>query len=75
MFDNPALRLGMNEQAETNRQREAVARLTTFCECIISAGQLPGATECELRLHVNAACSAFNMAPVQDRATREETCA
>lgn len=52
---------------ENNRQREAVARLTTFCERLIQARQLPGALEAELRLHTNAACAAFNMAPVHER--------
>jgi hypothetical protein len=59
--------------SETTRQREAVARLTTFCEGMINGGKLPGATEAALRLHVNAACSAFGMAPVYDRTAREET--
>jgi hypothetical protein len=55
--------------SETTRQREAVARLTTFCERLIRDGKLPGAAEAELRLHTNAACAAFNMAPVYERET------
>lgn len=74
MFDEPALRLGMNERAqsnETNQQREAVARLASFCELLIVGGKLSGAQEWELRLYVNATCAAFNMVPVQER----DTCA
>lgn len=58
---------------ETTRQREAVARLTTCCERIIQGAKLPGALEAELRLHTNAACSAFDMLPVYDRTTARET--
>lgn len=67
---DPAIRRAINERGmpETNRQREAVARLTTFCERIIQGGKLPGAQECELRLYVNQVCNAFDMATVQERA-------
>lgn len=69
MIDNPAIRRAMNERArETNPQREAVARLTTFCERLIHGGKLPGAQECELRLYVNQVCNAFDMATVQEKA-------
>lgn len=53
--------------SESNQQREAVARLTTFCERLIQAGQLPAQLEAELRVHTNAACDAFNMVPVHER--------
>lgn len=57
----------VRQMVETTRQREAVARLTTFCERLIEAGKLPGALEAELRLHTNAACAAFDMPQVYER--------
>jgi hypothetical protein len=53
--------------AETTQQREAVARLTTYCERLIAKGALSENQELALRQHVNNACTAFNMAPVQER--------
>ena len=50
-----------------NQQREAVARLCTYCETIIWRGKLPMLDEMNLRIFVNEACSAFGMAPVYDR--------
>ncbi|WP_213287541.1 hypothetical protein [Bradyrhizobium sp. sGM-13] len=50
-----------------NDRREAVARLTTACEDLILRGVLSAVDELRLRQHTNAACVAFNMAPVQER--------
>lgn len=47
-------------------QREAVARLTTFCERLISSGDLSPTNVINLRTFVNITCNAFDMAPVQD---------
>jgi hypothetical protein len=49
-------------------QRETVARLVTHCERIIQRGTLAPKDELNLRTLVNLACSAFDMAPVQDAA-------
>lgn len=51
----------------STEQREAVARLTTYCERMISRGQLPALDETNLRVFVNKTCTAFGMALVQDR--------
>jgi hypothetical protein len=51
----------------TATQREAVAKLATYCERMIQRGKLPLLDEMNLRTFVNEACTAFNMAPVQDR--------
>ena len=48
-------------------QREAVARLTTYCERMIQRGKLPMLDEINLRTFVNEVCNAFDMALVQDR--------
>jgi hypothetical protein len=48
-------------------QRAAVARLTSYCERIIERGKLPALDEMNLRYFVNETCTAFDMAPVQDR--------
>lgn len=50
-----------------NHQRETVAKLTTYCEQMISRGRLPLLDEMNLRTFVNETCSAFDMMPVQDR--------
>lgn len=64
---------GDNRTAETNRQRTAVARLTTYCECLIQSDKLSALTELNLRRLVNEACSAFDMAPVrQDNMSLDE---
>lgn len=48
-------------------QRETVARLTTFCERLIRDDKLNEQDELALRTFVNLTCSAFDMAPVQER--------
>lgn len=55
-------------------QREAVARLTTYCERMIARGQLPTLDEMNLRVFVNNTCAAFGMALVQDRETTNARC-
>lgn len=52
-------------------QREAVARLTTYCENLISRGRLPQLDELNLRTFVNETCTAFGMAPVRDSYERD----
>lgn len=49
---------------ETNQQREAVARLTTYCEQMIARGKLPALDETNLRAFVNETCAAFEMEKV-----------
>lgn len=49
-------------------QREAVARLTTYCETLISRGVLSEDKEIYLRALVNTTCEAFDMATVAERA-------
>jgi hypothetical protein len=49
-------------------QRIAVANLVTYCERMICRGHLPALDETNLRYFVNETCTAFDMAPVQDRA-------
>jgi hypothetical protein len=48
-------------------QRLAVARLTTYCETIITHGLLPMEKEIALRALVNSTCNAFDMASVAER--------
>jgi hypothetical protein len=48
-------------------QRLAVARLTTYCEIIITRGLLPMDKEIALRALVNSTCNAFEMASVAER--------
>ena len=48
-------------------QRLAVARLTTYCETIITRGLLPTDKETALRALVNSTCTAFDMASVAER--------
>lgn len=48
-------------------QRLAVARLTTYCEIIITRGLLPMDKEIALRALVNSTCTAFDMASVAER--------
>lgn len=48
-------------------QRLAVARLTTYCEIIITRGLLPTDKEITLRALVNSTCNAFEMAEVKER--------
>ena len=50
-----------------NQQRAAVARLVTYCETMVQRGQLPTLDETNLRHFINEACTAFEMAPCQDR--------
>jgi hypothetical protein len=52
-------------------QREAVARLTTYCERMIRAGEVSPKHELHLRTLVNLACTAFDMAPVIDDFERD----
>ncbi len=47
-------------------QRLAVARLTTYCEIIITRGLLPMDKETALRALVNSTCTAFDMASVAE---------
>lgn len=54
-----------------NHKRESVAKLTTYCERMIQRGQLPALDELNLRIFVDATCSAFEMAPVQDSFERD----
>lgn len=54
-------------------QRLAVARLTTYCEIIITRGLLPTDKETALRALVNSTCNAFEMASVADRDDVERT--
>lgn len=51
----------------TSDQRLAVARLTTYCEIIITRGLLPMEKEIALRALVNSTCNAFDMAEVKER--------
>lgn len=51
----------------TGRQREAVAKLTTYCEALIQRGKLPMLDEVNLRNFVNETCAAFDMAPIYER--------
>ncbi len=51
----------------TSDQRLAVARLTTYCEIIITRGLLPIDKEIALRALVNSTCNAFDMASVAER--------
>lgn len=53
-------------------QRLAVARLTTYCEIIITRGLLPMDKEIALRALVNSTCNAFEMASVADRDGTEQ---
>jgi hypothetical protein len=48
-------------------QRLAVARLTTYCEIIITRGLLPMDKEAALRALVNSTCNAFDMASAVER--------
>jgi len=48
-------------------QRLAVARLTTYCEILITRGLLPMDKETALRALVNSTCNAFDMASVAER--------
>lgn len=50
-----------------SEQREAVARLTSYCERMIERGSLPALDELNLRNFVNQTCTAFGMALVRDR--------
>ena len=47
-------------------QRETVARLVTYCERMIRAGEVEPQHEFNLRTFVNLTCTAFDMAPVQE---------
>ena len=53
-------------------QRLAVARLTTYCEIIITRGLLPMEKEIALRALVNSTCYAFDMASVAERDGAEQ---
>ena len=53
-------------------QRLAVARLTTYCETIITHGLLPMEKEIALRALVNSTCNAFDMASVVERDGTEQ---
>lgn len=77
MFDDIAIRRALNERAETNQQRTAIARLATACESIIERGLLDADEELALRVMTNEVCTAFNMVLVKDRGVlrEEETCA
>lgn len=53
-------------------QRLAVARLTTYCEIIITRGLLPMDKETALRALVNSTCNAFDMASVAEQENTSE---
>lgn len=55
----------------TSQQREAVARLVTYCDCLIQRGKLPSLDELNLRHFTNEVCAAFDMAPCEDRLEAE----
>jgi hypothetical protein len=54
-------------------QRLAVARLTTYCEIIITRGLLPMDKETALRALVNSTCNAFDMESVAERGVVEQS--
>ena len=47
-------------------RREAIARLCTYCETLISRSVLPEDQSLMLGVYVDVVCSAFDMAPVQN---------
>lgn len=53
-------------------QREAVARLTTYCEKLAQSGSLSFDQELQLRALTNITCTAFDMATVVERPTPTE---
>lgn len=57
--------------ADRSLQHVAVARLTTLCERIAASGILPFDQEFQLRTLTNLTCTAFDMATVSERPSKE----